>query len=845
MLHVSGMMRVAEARGLTTEEVRRRTQVFGPNELPSKESRTLLRTVVRVLREPMLLMLAVAIALYLAFGDRAEAGALGFSVLVIVGIAVYQERRTERAIEALRELASPRVRVERDGTWTVVDVRELVPGDLIQLAEGDRVPADSLLRRGSSLSVDESLLTGESVPVMRAPDPMPVRIGHVGEPGCSVFAGTLVGSGNAIAEVVRTGLQTEIGNIGRALGAIELAQPPLNREVNRVVRRVAVLAVVLSVGLAAIHVAKGGELLAAMLAAITLAMSLLPEELPLVLVVFLTLGAWRISKHRVLARRAAAIETLGAVSVLCVDKTGTLTENRMAVVRIETVDVAHDVVADQPLPEAVHAAIELGLLACPRQHVDPMDRAFATLVERTDADHVHPDWRWLREYPLSPELLAVTHVWRDDGAARTVVATKGAPEAIIDLCHLDPALAASWRARVDAMARRGLRVLGVARATHEGGAMPENPHDYAFELVGLVGLADPLRADTPATIATCRAAGIRVVMITGDHPLTAAAIARGAGLSDAVVLSGAEVEALDDDALDAVLARAEVVARATPVHKLRIVQRLRAHGAVVGMTGDGVNDAPALAAADVGIAMGRGTDVAREAAGLILLDDALAPLVAAIRIGRTIYDNLGKVAGYLLAVHIPIAVLALLPPIVGWPMLLGPVHIVLLELVIDPTCSIVFEHEPPADGVMARPPRDPRGRLFSARRVAAALGLGAAAIVGPLAILAFAAWHSMAAPTVRTLAFLALVAGAVALANGARGDGKNPAVKWMVGGIAAALGLVICVPWLRSLFGFALPAPWDAALALALGSVPVWGAARATRMNRKRTVPHASVARLA
>jgi Ca2+-transporting ATPase len=509
-------------------------------------------------------------------------------VLAIVAIAVIQERRTERALDALRELSSPHARVLRDGEWTEIDARQLVPADIIQLAEGDRVPADALLRSGTPLAVDESLLTGESVSVMRVPDLHATTLGKPGDPGSAVFAGTLVGAGHAEAEVIATGRLTEVGRIGTALGEIELARAPLHREIARVVRCVAVAAGASCLVLAAIYVASGRGWLDAMLAAITLAMALLPEELPLVLTVFLTLGAWRIARHRVLARRAAAIETLGAVTVLAVDKTGTLTQNRMAIGRIEVPSLAHDVRPDAAaLPEALHEVVEYGLLASPRQSTDPMDRAFATLAGRAlaNTEHVHPGWRWVREYPLSPRLLAVTHVWRDDDDARTVIATKGAPEAIIDLCHLDEEGARGWRERVEAMARAGLRVLGVARATLTAGAIPANPHDYAFELVGMVGLADPLREDTATTIATCTAAGVRVIMITGDHPTTATAIARAAGLDAIEVLTGADVEKRDEHELAAVLARVSVIARAAPAHKLRIIQALRARGEIVGMTG--------------------------------------------------------------------------------------------------------------------------------------------------------------------------------------------------------------------------------------------------------------------
>ncbi|MEP6860365.1 MAG: cation-translocating P-type ATPase [Deltaproteobacteria bacterium] len=827
--------------GLTTETARRRLAEVGPNELPSHDRRTRWQLVLGIVREPMLLLLLVATGLYVAFGDLAEAAALGVSVLVIVAITLVQERRTERALDALRELASPRARVLRDGAWREIDARALVPGDVVHVGEGDRAPADALLRDGTPLTIDESLLTGESVAVVRTPDAEVEALGRPGEPGAAVFAGTLVGSGNAIAEVVRTGATTEVGRIGAALGRIELARAPLQGEVVHVVRRIAVIALALCGALVAIHLAARHGLLEASLAGITLAMSLLPEELPLVLTVFLTLGAWRMTRHRVLARRAAAIETLGAVTVLCVDKTGTLTVNRMAIRKIVT-SVAHVVDPNaSELPESAHEPIEYGLLACPRQTTDAMDRAFGQLAEQTlgATEHVHPRWEWMREYPLSPGLLAVTHVWRDDGQ-RMVVATKGAPEAILDLCHLDATTAATWRARVDAMAREGLRVLGVAHATHRRGEIPSNPHDYAFEIVGLVGLADPLRPDTAETIATCRAAGVRVVMITGDHPVTARAIARAAGLQDDDVITGPELGALGDSDLSERLRHIEVIARATPTHKLRIIQALRAAGEVVGMTGDGVNDAPALKAADVGIAMGHGTDVAREAAGLVILDDSLAAIVAAIRMGRTIYDNLRKVASYLLSVHVPIAGFALLPPLFGWPLMLAPVHIVLLELVIDPTCAIVFEQEPPAADVMQRRPRGRQEHLFEATRVAFAIALGASALAGPLAVIAYAHLIGADDAAMRTLGFFALIAADLALVVASRGRPhrraraeRNSAVRWMMLAVAAVVAATISIPWLRSLFGFAAVDVRWLALAVFVGVVPVLALALA-RPTRSR-----------
>ena len=807
--------------GLTTTEATRRLSAHGRNELPSRERRGMARLALSIVKEPMFLLLVAASAIYLVFGDLAEALALAASVVAIIAIELIQQVRTESALAALRELASPTARVLRDGTWRVLDARELVPGDVVQVAEGDRVPADARLVEGTPLTVDESLLTGESVPVIRDP-----------ASGARAHAGTLVTGGHAIAEVVETGVRTELGRIGASLNTIDATHAPIQRQLARLVPIIAIAAVSLSLVLVAIRVMSGAGWLAGALSGITVAMSLIPEEIPVVLVVFFALGARKISRHGVLARRAAAIETLGAVTVLCVDKTGTLTENRMTIARL--VSEGGDFVprpAAHELPEHVHELVEYGVLACPREPTDPMDRAFVRLADTTlgETEHVHPRWTPLREYPLRTGMLAVTHTWQGD-TARLVVATKGAPEAIFDLCHLPPDQLAVWRRRVEDMARQGERVLGVARASYIGRVLPDNPHDYEFELLGVVGLEDPVRADTADMVQRCRGAGIRVVMLTGDHPETARAIAHDAGIPSDHVVTGTEVDALDDEALAARLRQAHVVARAVPAHKLRIVRALQARGEVVGMTGDGVNDAPALAAADIGIAMGaRGSDVAREAAGLVLVEDNLGSIVEAVRVGRTIYDNLRSSIGYLMAVHLPIAGLALLPPLLGWGMLLTPLHVVFLELVIDPTCSIVFEREPPAPDVLDRPPRPRDARLLSARELARSVVYGLLALAGALTAVS---WHRHDA-VAPTLALVSLVAGnlAILVASRQRVRAPNPAVPVIIGSAAVIILMLIALPPVAHLFGLSRIDGAELIAAIAATCLPVF-AVRALRGAR-------------
>lgn len=803
--------------GLTTAEAAARLSVDGPNVLPEGQRRTPIVIIWEVVREPMFLLLLGASTLYFVIGDLEEALTLLGSIVVIFSIAAVQQGRTERALDALRDLSSPRARVLRDGRMLTLPARELVRGDVVSLGEGDRVPADAIFREGPIVHVDESLLTGEAVPVSKKPSLEAEELGAPGgDGGSSLFSGTLVVSGRCLAEVVRTGARSEMGKLGLSLQTMKPGGTPLQREVTGVVRRMAAFALVASIGVVALSGMNTGDWVQATLAGLTLAIALLPEEFPVVLTVFLALGAWRMVKLGVLTRRVTALETLGAVDVLCTDKTGTLTVNRMTIrkLRTETVDFTVPGGGAKELPEDVHALVEYGVLACPRDPFDPMEKAFHALGNvLTGTEHLHPRWNGVREYPLSSELLAVTHVWRDEEQSRRLtVAAKGAPEAVFDLCHLGAHDLERWRERVHTLASQGMRILGVARSTVLLGGVPDHVHDIPFELVGIVGLEDPLRPEVPGAVALCRTAGIRTLMITGDHAETARAIALEAGLDATRPLTGAEVESLEEAELAARLLGTEVVARAVPDHKLRIVRALRGKGLLVGMTGDGVNDAPALKSADVGIAMGgRGTDVAREAASLVLEKDDFGSIVAAVRTGRRIYDNLQKAFGYIVAVHVPIAGLSLLPSAMGWPAIVVPVHVVFLELIIDPACSVVLELEPEEADSMTRPPRPKGTRLLDTRRLLRAFGSGALALSGVLWAVASAKLGGQPMAMQRSLAFIGLLSSNLALLLTHRSDrqpfwvtvrARNRAVPVLLATVVGSIVLLLGVPFLREIFGF-------------------------------------------
>jgi P-type Ca2+ transporter type 2C len=808
--------------GLTQADIQARQKEEGFNELPHPDRRTPFGIVVEVIREPMLVLLLAAGMLYLTFGNLGEALVLLALAMMSVLITVIQESRTERVLDALRDLTSPRALVIRDGERVRIAGREVVRGDLVVLNEGDRVPADAVLVQSSDLQTDESLLTGESVPVRKLTGPGSASTTS-GRPGGDdlplVFSGTLIVRGTGIGEVTATGVRSEIGRIGQSLNSLETEPPRLQAQIRRLVRvflmvggPVVVLAVLLYGTL------RGGWL-DAVLAGIALAMSMLPEELPIVLTVFMAMGAWRMSQSRVLTRRASAIESLGSATVLCTDKTGTLTENRMVIVelRLGSDEIFKPGNTDAvKLPGRFPELVEFGCLASAPVPFDPMDKAFHGLAQTalSGTSHRHgPEWQVAHAYGLRPDLLAMTQVWQSSqGEAAFIVAAKGAPEAIADLCRLSAADLASLTRSVDAMAADGLRVLGVARASHEGKSLPDTQRGFTFQFLGLVGLADPLRSSVPEAVSQCRSAGIKVIMITGDYPATAKAIAAQAGIGAVDVISGAELDKLNEPELASRVRTATVFARVMPEQKLRIVKALKANGEIVAMTGDGVNDAPSLKAAHIGIAMGgRGTDVAREASAIVLLDDDFGSIVKAVRLGRRIYDNLRKAIGFIFAVHVPIAGLALLPLLFGLPILLGPIHIAFLEMLMDPICSLAFEAETEEDDVMRRPPHAPDAPLFSAPLIVWSVVQGMIAFILVAAIFVISTRRGMPETEVRSLTFFALVMSIIGLTVVNRSFSAslrtaflrpNPSLKWILAAVVAMLALTLLWPFAGRLFRF-------------------------------------------
>lgn len=801
--------------GLSSAQAQARLVQDGANELPRAKQRTYFRIVLEVLREPMLAMLLGAGVVYLLLGDSIEALVLTAFACFSIAATVVQEARTENVIEALRDLAAPRALVIRDGKNIRIAGRDVVEGDLLILEQGDRIAADAILIEARNLQADESLLTGESVPVSkRAAVPGDAaRAEPGGDDKPQVFSGSIVTSGDGLARVVATGLRSRIGQIGYSLATLETEAPRLQRETARIVRLCAIGGIGIALLVVLLYGFLRGGWLDAVLAGIAIGMSLLPEEFPVVLTIFMAMGAWRIAQVGVLTRRTAAIETMGAATVLCTDKTGTLTQNRMTVSELWLPSGASCAAGEARVRPEYAALLRAGAWASAPVPVDPMEVAFHEAAASGQSSTTD-GWELVRTNALRSDLLAMSNVWRTgNGSAQLTVAAKGAPEAVATLCRLTVSQRQALENAATSLARRGMRVLGVATATITTAQSAQDHLAHDFKLLGLVGLSDPLRGGVVEAVSQCRSAGIRVVMITGDYPATALAIAEQAGIDTGGVMTGDEVAALDDAVLAEWIGQTTIFARTLPEQKLRIVTALKAAGEVVAMTGDGVNDAPALKAAHIGIAMGkRGTDVAREASSIVLVEDDFGAIVAAIRVGRRIYDNIRKAMGFIFGVHVPIAGLALLPLLTGMPMIFGPIQIALLEMIIDPVCALVFEAEREEHGLMHRPPRNPASSLFSPAMVARSVIQGGIAFCFLAGLYFLAGMSGMAANELRALIFFALVAAILALVLAHRSFSTavshallrhNVIFRYVLLFIAGGSALILTVPAIQQVLGFA------------------------------------------
>jgi len=828
----------AQILGLTHEEVKSRIARDGYNELHGSKSRSFWAIIFGVAKEPMFLLLVACGTLYMLLGDIREGFMLLGFVFVVMGIEFYQERKSEKALDALKVLASPRALVIRDNTEIRIAGREVVCDDIIVLQEGDRIPADATVLRSVNLLVDESLLTGESVPVRKHDWEGESEIIQPGGDDLPfVYSGSMVVQGNGLAKVTHIGMNTQIGKIGKSISDVEESPSRLKKEIGKLVKNLTVAGAIFFILIIALYTLTRGDLLKGFLAGITLAMAMLPEEFPVVLTIFMAIGAWRISKKRVLTRRPNAIETLGSATVLCTDKTGTLTENKMKVTKLYNKENYWTIKDTDDFPEEYHDIIEYGILSSQVNPFDPMEKAINNIGESflKGTEHLHSDWEMLKEYSLSKQLLAMSRVFKSKTSNRLVIAAKGAPEAIFELCHLPAGTQEKFAEAVQTMASEGLRVLGVAKSSITESFLPEIQHDFDFEFIGLIGLVDPIRPQVLQAVKECHEAGIRVIMITGDYPVTAQNIAKEIGLRNySECITGAELSEMDESELSEKIKTVDVFARVVPEQKLKIVNALKLNNEVVAMTGDGVNDAPALKAANIGIAMGeKGTDVAREASELVLMDDNFGSIVEAIKMGRRIFDNLQKSLGYIFAIHVPIAGLSLIPVLFAeLPLILWPVHVVLLELIIDPACSVIFEAEQSEKNVMSRPPRKISKSFFGSKKILISCIQGICILIATLSVYFVTLKIGYSTGEIKAMTFSTLIFANIAtiLTNRSWESSifkilftPNKTVKWVIGGAALFILLALTVPFLQSLFQFEPVNVWKIAITFVIGmSTMIW-----------------------
>lgn len=695
--------------GLTSQQVEESLARNGTNEINIVKKHSFLYKIWHIISEPMFALLLIAAVIYFILGEPRDGAIMFVFVIAIISIEVIQQQKTDRTLNALKDLSAPHIDVIRDGVKVNIASSKLVVGDLMIINEGIKVPADAVIIRCSDLRIDESTLTGEPLHVEKVSvDEAEPSSDYWRKDYC--YQGTLVIQGSAYAIVDKIGANTEYGRIGVSVSNNIESVTPLQKQTGKLVLTCAILAGILFVlvGMFSFFNIADHELsdriIESILSGITVSMAMIPEEFPVILTVFLSMGAWRLAKKNSLVRNLPSVETLGAVSVLCVDKTGTITLNNM------TVTQAYAVSSEELLIETMG-------LACETEAYDPMEKAMLKYCEANGFSKQHLfGGNLLSEYSFSNELKMMGHVWHHDG--QNIIACKGSCEGVLELCNLDTKQKKEIDNKILQMSNDGLRVIAVAYCVVSEDNIPQELSECNLTLCGLIGLSDPPRESVKSDIASCIRAGIRVVMITGDNGTTASSIARQIGMKDYTnVITGLEIEQMTDEQLQEKVKTVSIFSRVIPQHKMRIVKAFKDNGEIVAMTGDGVNDAAALKYADIGIAMGkRGSEVCREAADLILLDDNFSTIISTIKDGRRIYDNIRKAVGYVLAIHVPIALAALIAPVLAIApadLMLLPLHVVLLELIIDPTCSIVLERQPPESNIMTRNPRNSKQKILS------------------------------------------------------------------------------------------------------------------------------------
>lgn len=822
-------------QGLSACEVKSKLNTFGYNELISSQPKTVARIAIETIKEPMFILLIACASLYMIIGDYREGAILLSSILIIIYITFYQNRKSERALEALKQLSSPRSLVLRDGQLQRISSREIVPDDILQINEGDRISADAIMLEGSNVQVDESLLTGESTTVDKFSSEVPTD-------NNLLYSGTLVTRGKAWARVLKTGANTQFGKIGQSLGEIEQKNTHLQKELKQLIRVLFFASAFISIFIILFYYYRSNDIYASLLNGLSASMALLPEEFPVVLTIILALGAWKLSKSNVLTRKPSAIETLGSTTVLCTDKTGTITQNKMMVREVLCHSTHYLHSEFEASKTKLSQLFKTAILATAEDSVDPMEKAIVQLSPYLSEDNFQ--LQTVKEFPFNQSSLAMAKAYKSKDNTG-FIACKGAPESVIKLCRLNEKERTEIQNSVHEMAGKGFRVLGICYSNKDYKDLPENLNEIDFEFTGLLAFEDPVRIEVPDAVKECQQAGIKVVMITGDYPVTAANIGKQIGLDNFTkVVTGEDIQGMSDDTLKECVRQVSIFARVKPEQKLRIVEAFKSNKEIVAMTGDGVNDAPALKAADIGIAMGmKGTDVAREAASLVLLDDNFASIVHAIRSGRRIYDNLQKAMSYIMAIHIPIIGLTLLPAILNLDyLLLMPIHIVFMELIIDPVCSLAFESEQEEKGIMQRPPRNPDKKFFGWSKIIFSVMEGCLLLTCVMIVFYINFNGQLNTNELRALVFATLIVGNIVLILSSLSKTrsiwdvlkeKNITLVLILTLAVLILAISLLVPPVRQIFYFEFPGTTKILINL-LATLPLFIVLELIKVNKKK-----------
>jgi Ca2+-transporting ATPase len=790
-----------------TEVMERRNQ-FGLNEIKDQASRSWAYILWEIVRQPMFLLLIGCGILYLIIGDYKEGIVLFSANILIIGISYHQQHRSEASIAALKNLSAPFSNVIREGTKQRISTSELVPDDYVVLDAGDKIPADGILYDGT-LSVSESVLTGESIPILKTITP----------PNNQLFAGTMISEGTGIMKTTQIGMQCAIGKISASLKQIKTSETPLQIETRKIILRSGAVGIGLCVLITFLLYIKIKDPTQAILTGISAAMAILPEEFPVVFSVFLAMGAWKLSKQNILIRKAVAIETLGATSVLCCDKTGTLTHGQLELKSLI------------PFPNSqLHIETLCPLSASPNGK-DSIDHAILTHFKKSTRSHY--SYTFIESRPFSHQQLSSSCTYQDPNTQLFLEVSKGAPEEIIRKCALSSSEKRTCESLLHAEAALGRRVLGISYSEYQKKSglsrLPLSHEKNKEFFAGFVSFHDPIRSDAKTSIESCLKAGIRVIVMTGDFPETARAVANEIGLPTQELILGKDLDNWSKEEIQDKLRKSNVIARVLPAHKLLIVESLRSQGEIVAMTGDGVNDAPALKAANIGIAMGqKGTDVAREAAAIVVLNDSFASIVDGINLGRHIFNNLQKAFVYILTVHIPIIGLTVLPLFLPeTTILLLPIHVVFLELIIDPVSSIAFEKEDQEVTTMTQPPRQLTKGLFGKSELKRALIYGSFLFISVVGIYLLGSQLGMSEQSIRTCVFSALVINNIFLVlfliSSTRSVWKTITNNnWHLKIILFAAFLFLLLIWtvsgLRKLFEFA-PMTWSMSILIFGGTI--------------------------